>query len=451
MKKVLTIVIICLTFNLVEGQNWAPLGNGINFEPRILFPDNISGKLFVGGNFWIVDGHSDFAITAWNGASWDTSYSMGFACEHIVTGITRFQNELYTIGGFTYSYNDNKIIDGFSKWNGSSWDSLNTSFHYDYTSWCIKGSPFQFYEYNNLLYCIGMFDSVGSVYSPNIVAWDGTNWIPIHLPQNMISLSIDRCVIFHNELYLSGNFRDSTQNYGYCLIKYDGNNWSFVGLGFWGLIHAMVVYNNELYIGGNNFSGGPADYLVKFDGTNFSSVGSEFAGNVWNLRVIENKLFAVGYIDTADGNIIHDNIAVWDGNHWSDFSNDTLDNAILDVAVYNNELYVVGSFSMINSDSIGGVAKYQGWYLGGNDLKKKKEAVEVYPIPASSSISIHHTQASTSSYEFGITDVYGRVVYKETLTSPETKIDVSKWSTGVYFYELKGEKETARGKFIVQH
>ncbi len=440
-KNIIFSILLVLSINL-NAQHWITLGNGLNFPGRVLYPDIVTNNLFVGGEFWIVDGHPDCSITAWNGTSLDTTFSLNNLGSNPTTSFIRYQSELYATGAFRYSCG--KFNNGFCRWNGNCWDSVNIAFR----SGQNTGFDEWFCEYNNLLYCVGNFDSVGGNYSPYIVAWDGVNWLPVTRPTNVYNHGFEKCIVFQNELYFPV-VSDTVAGVGYGFLKWDGSNWTFAGPGFWGIIHAMAVYNNELYIGGNNFYGGPSDYILKFDGTNFSSVGSEFKGNVFNLKVIENKLFAVGYIDSADGVAIHDNIAVWDGSHWSPFCNDTFNNAVGDIAVFNNELYVTGGFTMINSDTVNNIAKYQGWYLGENDIKKKEGTVEVYPNPASSSITVNY-ELGITNYELRVMDVYGRVIHTELLAKPSTEIDVSKWSAGVYFYEVKGEQETHRGKFIVQ-
>jgi len=86
----------------------------------------------------------------------------------------------------------------------------------------------------------------------------------------------------------------------------------------------------------------------------------------------------------------------------------------------------------------------------GIDEIKTLGGITVYPNPASSSITVKSEELRVMSKELKVTDVYGRVVYKEMLTASETKIDVSKWSAGVYFYEVREANGTSRGKFIVQ-
>ena len=73
----------------------------------------------------------------------------------------------------------------------------------------------------------------------------------------------------------------------------------------------------------------------------------------------------------------------------------------------------------------------------------------LYPNPSNTFLNIH-----LFAYSFDgtllIIDVWGRKVLYEKLISNDSKIDVSKWSNGVYFYQIKNDKETLRGKFVVE-
>ncbi|MEI6815142.1 MAG: T9SS type A sorting domain-containing protein [Bacteroidota bacterium] len=87
---------------------------------------------------------------------------------------------------------------------------------------------------------------------------------------------------------------------------------------------------------------------------------------------------------------------------------------------------------------------------GINEIKIA-ESISVYPNPASTSITIH-SQLEIMNYELRITDVFGRVVYRENIRANDTQLDVSRWSSGVYFYEVRGSglqiPTSIRGKFI---
>jgi len=425
MIKLLRVLVFILCANFVSAQNWVPLECGLNAEGRVLYPDSVTGKLFVGGDFSALGCHQSDRIAAWSGLEWDTTYSLNSYGNPVLT-FNRYQNLLYTAGYFSNSCGT-IITNGFARWNGSCWDSINNSFH--------TGTPSCMFQWNNLLYCLGEIDSVGCYFSPVVAAWDGNNWIPVGIPHYAGGSTEVGC-IYQNELYMCGNFYDSIGVIN-GFAKYDGTNWTRVGGTFAGLVHTMAVYNNELYIGGNFFVNGPANYIVKWDGTNLSAVGSGLTTGLFKLRVIGDKLYGVG------DNFIH----VWDGNNWSVFTNDTFGNGINDIAVYNNEIYVTGGFLSINGDSsYNCIAKYQGWYLG-EKIIKHNEGVKVYPNPTNTTINIYLSSYTTSETLL-ITDVLGEEIYKGTLSGIDNSIDVSKWSEGVYFITIISQDNIITQKFI---
>jgi len=47
-----------------------------------------------------------------------------------------------------------------------------------------------------------------------------------------------------------------------------------------------------------------------------------------------------------------------------------------------------------------------------------------------------------------IEDVLGNKIYQQNINGINTTIDVSKWSEGIYFYEIRGQEGSVRGKFV---
>ena len=62
--------------------------------------------------------------------------------------------------------------------------------------------------------------------------------------------------------------------------------------------------------------------------------------------------------------------------------------------------------------------------------------ISVYPNPSNTTLNIH-LSSYTPNETLLITDVLGEVIHQETLSGIDISIDVSKWSEGVYFYELR--------------
>ena len=87
-----------------------------------------------------------------------------------------------------------------------------------------------------------------------------------------------------------------------------------------------------------------------------------------------------------------------------------------------------------------------------NDLSLNTNYLIVFPNPASSEITIRQTNSQLPLLsQIFITDILGNEVYSQAINnSNQITIDISKWSHGVYFYQIRNDKETLRGKFVVE-
>ena len=70
----------------------------------------------------------------------------------------------------------------------------------------------------------------------------------------------------------------------------------------------------------------------------------------------------------------------------------------------------------------------------------------LYPNPANNEIVIHQSVPSTNNLI--ITDIAGREIYKQQITGIDNLLDISKWSNGVYFYQIINSKQTVNGRFV---
>jgi len=443
-------VFMVLTANIVCCQNWLPVDCGLNSVGYVLYPDSTTGKLFVGGSMSAIFPSCDHGdlITVWDGTMWDSTYELHGGGGDIRT-IMRYQNQLYAGGnaGFASGHR----IQGFTRWNGTLWDSLGVCQNPFNTMF-----PTQFCEFNNLLIVVGSFDSVSNNNSQVIAAWNGTSWIPMGLSAFYNDFQGWSCTVFNNELYMGGHIFDTT-GVEHCFFKWNGTTWNEVDTNLKGTLLSLVIYNGELYLGGGVCYNNICYPILKYDGTNFSTVSNCSFGSIYTgfyrLKVIENKLFAVGNsIDSICGSPASD-IVYYDGNTWYPFSSDRFSvnhgdqqATINDIAVYQNHLYVTGSFQWINNDSISDIAMYSS-PLGIKELLDKKGAVEVYPSPTNTSINIH-LYTYTTNETLLITDVLGEVIYKGTLSGIDNSIDVSRWSEGVYFITIISQDAIITQKFI---
>ena len=81
------------------------------------------------------------------------------------------------------------------------------------------------------------------------------------------------------------------------------------------------------------------------------------------------------------------------------------------------------------------------------DVNEKQ--VFIYPNPNDGSFTLSYNLSSSNSQLF-IKDVTGRIVYVQNINglSGKESIDVSGLSNGVYFYQIRNNKETVQGKFV---
>ncbi|MEI6817069.1 MAG: kelch repeat-containing protein [Bacteroidota bacterium] len=118
----------------------------------------------------------------------------------------------------------------------------------------------------------------------------------------------------------------------------------------------------------------------------------------------------------------------------------------------NGNLWVFGGGNH-NSDRLNDMWRYvpdtNCFYSGIHESIPAKTKITVYPNPASNTITIHQDNYFPNQQVI-ITDILGHEVYKAPLTGIDNTIYLTKWSNGVYFYEVRSEKESVRGKFIKQ-
>jgi hypothetical protein len=91
---------------------------------------------------------------------------------------------------------------------------------------------------------------------------------------------------------------------------------------------------------------------------------------------------------------------------------------------------------------------HRGLYFG-IPIISKNDKINFYPNPANTILNIH-SQLAIDNGQLIITDVMGNEVYHELLPSNvNCQLSIVNWNNGVYFYEIKSETSSARGKFII--
>ena len=95
------------------------------------------------------------------------------------------------------------------------------------------------------------------------------------------------------------------------------------------------------------------------------------------------------------------------------------------------------------------IAEFPDSLTSGIKQISNKESITIYPNPATTTITLHSLIPISNPQSLTITDILGNEVYHQPINNSNNQsIDVSQWSDGVYFYQLKNNMETVRGKFV---
>ena len=199
-------------------------------------------------------------------------------------------------------------------------------------------------EYNGDLIVAGNFSSIGGIVAHCIAKWNGTNWSTLGVGNYLQNLYITDICEYNNKLFVA-TFYES-------LHVWDGTQWTIPtyinpnnGLITNVVAKNMHVFNNELYfISESN--------LIKYDGTTFVDLNLPNAvGSPICIADLNNEL----YISTNLG------VYKYNNQNWINCTGVFTSNPIIvDLEKYNGELYAIGSFISIGGISVQNFAKYNG-------------------------------------------------------------------------------------------
>jgi hypothetical protein len=284
---------------------------------------------------------------------WST-YGSGLS--YPVNSMVAYNNNLYAA-----SY-------GVVMWNSSQWVDLSDGLQALFGS----GDVYSIEQYNGSLFAGGSF----TVFNPqnnwynNAARYNGTSWGPcgsgLGNDESGMSDYVNFLLVYNNELYAGGNFTSAggeilnPQDALY-IAKFNGTQWLPVGGGTDGKVTDMVIYNGELVVSGYFATAGSvsANYIAKWNGVNWSALGSGTDGKVTALSVHNGELYAGGLFQHAGG-VSASNIAKWNGQSWSAVGSGIYGDQIYTLASLNSELYAGGNFSAGSGNAASYIMRWDG-------------------------------------------------------------------------------------------
>lgn len=191
------------------------------------------------------------------------------------------------------------------------------------------------------IYIGGNFTTVQGVPASRIAKWNGSEWSALGVgvggPVNSIAIS-------GSDVYVGGNFGTAGGSPARNVAKWNGTAWSALGAGLGGgthVVESVAVFGNDVYFGGNfSVSGGsPANGLVRWNGTSFFDAGVN--GQVYTLAVNGGSLYVGGFV-VVTGDNTQASLLKWNGTAWSSFG--LLNTGtVRSIGFRGNEIFVGGA------------------------------------------------------------------------------------------------------------
>ena len=482
-------VLLGMTFAALCGaanaQYWQAVGKGTlgPTEVQTLYGDSISDRLLAGGTFMWITNETDTVLgmgqAAWNGTRWD---SLATRIQPISGNIStqqtfwflRFQGRLYACGGFSFLVSGGNWNRYLARLNDSTqqWETLGCNI--PSTSGILTLVP---KEPDTTLYATGYlgYDDEFCGYPPSCVfRYDGSAfhiWEPFNqIPQGLNDAYVGTVFDFQGKTYMTCSLPDPDGSGFVSFIRWNGNSWEHVpGWNTLSPIKDISIHNDTLYVAGT-FSladGGPGNLVAAFDGENWSDMGGglsyppvPMSGVALDLEWFHGELWACGIFSKA-GNAACTGIAHWDGQRWCVppgeilHANGQYGEAITDMAVWRDSLYICGGFATIDGEPMRQVAQWIGGSsveecstVGINEERAHNSTLSVYPLDEPGRWNVQFPKAG--NWNLTAYDVLGRPVGTWHSSGPSLVVDLSAHAPGIYLLRATSTTGELRGAKVIR-
>lgn len=357
--------------------------------------------IYVGGHFTNVNNNgaqlnaADY-LAKWDGSSWSNLGNNGAiipdgSLNAVVYALALDDaGNLYAGGNFTdVKYKSPTLgvtlfsADYVAKYNVSnaSWSALGSN---GANNGSLNATVYALAVNGSHVYVGGSFTNVqnpgGVLTSADYIAdWDGSSWSPLGgdgSGQGSLNLDARTIAVTGGRILVGGQF-SKLNNYGTLITAsyftaWDGSGWLIYppnnlkgSLDF--TVHAMAISGGDVYIGGSFDDIGDggvylpeADNIAKWDGTHWSALGSDgnregaLNNTVYGIAVSGTDVYVGGTFTDVNNNGTllpeADYIARWDGSNWHALGNNgagdgALDSQVNAIAVIGANVFVGGNFS----------------------------------------------------------------------------------------------------------
>lgn len=332
-------------------QRWLPVDSTYQFDNQVFAltkwdPDGAGPQkelLIAGGGFINAGAVRANRIAAWDGVRWmalGNGVSQSDTIGDVVYALAVHHGELYAGGVFPGG--------NIARWTGATWEPLGGGSD----GLSVNGLS----SYGGDLFATGHFHSIGGTPAEAIARWDGTVWHPLDSGLNRSGECLEE---FKGALFVGGYFARAGTQTVHHIAAWDGSAWSSPGDGvtasaFWPYVSEMANYDGKLAVAGK-FQFAETQQMnnvALWDGAHWSPMGAGLLDRTGArgcyAAVVYGDLLAVGgNFETSDGIT---RIAVWDGAAWSALGNG-VNNSVNALAEFNGELIAGGAMMTAGGQS----------------------------------------------------------------------------------------------------
>jgi hypothetical protein len=384
-----------------NGVGWSTMGTTLSggIIAMVVFDDGTGPALYIAGGFGSVNGHPASHVAKWNGVSWS---SLGSGTNAAVNALCVFDDgngpALYAGGGFSSA--GGVGVGNIARWDGVHWSAVGDG--NDGVGGGVRSLTVFDSSAGSRLVVGGTFLGAGGVFSNNLIAWDGTSWLPVG---GGVDGAVNALRQFDdgqgNALYVGGSFGVAGTIAASRVARWDGSNWSPLGSGVDGTVQSLCEFDDgtgaALHVGGNftNAGGSSAHAIARWNGASWSPLagGLDYAQAPATAYALLSSgafgspaLFAGGFI-THSENLSTQGIARWNGASWSHLGppgDNAISGIVNELAVFDGgggpELVASGSFGLTGYQHVDYIAKWNGssWSPLGNGLASRAYALCVF-------------------------------------------------------------------------
>lgn len=463
MKIFTSLIFILLSFFSKAQTRWNSVSDeNFNFALETLFSDSASDKLYIGGLFKFYNQQNYNGIAFWNGNEiLNLDCGLGGCASNRCGGVIQFEkykNELYAL--FREDSIGCQQINHLAKWDGSSWITLNQTFY-----WQGLSMPIYFMTIiDSSLIVTGDFDSVSTKHVQGITKYDGLVWDTVFsCPLFTDDYLLIHPLIKYNNIVYAQNYLVDTLGNRQFFSSWNGQCWEKMPGVFSnpsGSIRKMIVYKNELYVAGafdpNHDPMAPSKSIARWNGTRWDDLNGgvvqsnpAYTAAINDMAIYNDELYVVGNFQRA-GILPAYNVAKWNGSAWCTLTTPFSDD-IMCLAFYHDSLFVGGNFKTIGNDSILYLAKCAVTAFDTCEFNISVEEIDngnlrLFPIPSVDKIMVELNYKTIQN--ISIYDLTGKLVKAFSINTSNQELDISTLSPGLYFLDVVSDQRTFRKRFV---